>query len=119
MKQKKIVVVEDDCDLLFLLEKLFEKEGYKVVCLPDWSAVVNNANFEWPDLFLLDKEMVFIDGISICHYLKSNPKTENIPIIMMSGTSQFEAKAYQAGVKYFLEKPVDINKIFQVVHSLL
>ena len=116
---KKIGIVEDDGDLLFLLKKVLLKEGYKVDCFQDGSVIFNNHGYPWPDLFLLDKKTQFVYGLTICKFLRSNKATAEIPIIIMSGTSQFEKDAFQAGADYFLEKPIDINKFLTLLNSLL
>src|SRR5687768_9682628 len=118
-KNKKIVVIEDDADLLFLLEKVLVKAGYQVECFLNGSTIVNNQNYAWPDLFILDKEMEFMNGIEISHHLKSNKKTEAIPVVMMSGNQESENAALEAGADYFLEKPLNIKRVLQVTHSLI
>jgi len=116
---KKIVVVEDDADLLFLLGKVLAKAGYQVECFLNGSTIVENQNYAWPDLFILDKEMEFMDGIEISHYLKSNKQTEAIPVVMMSGSKENENAALKAGADYFLEKPLNIKRVLQITHSLI
>ena len=116
---KKIVVVEDDADLLFLLGKVLAKAGYQVECFLNGSTLVENQNYAWPDLFILDKEMEFMDGIEISHYLKSNKQTEAIPVVMMSGSKENENAALKAGADYFLEKPLNIKRVLQITHSLI
>jgi DNA-binding response OmpR family regulator len=118
-KHKKIVVVEDDADLLFLLGKVLRKAGYEVECFLNGSTIVENQNYAWPDLFILDKEMEFMDGVEISHRLKSNKKTQAIPVVMMSGGKENENAALQAGADYFLEKPLNINRVLQITHSLI
>lgn len=113
---KKVVIVEDDPDLLFLLGKVLMQAGYRVECLRD-GTIILNSNFVWPDLFILDKKMESMDGITITKYLKSNKRMQ-IPIVMMSGTQEFAHKAFQAGVDYFLEKPLNIKKLLKIVDSL-
>jgi len=117
--KKKIVIVEDDADLLFLLGKVLMKAGYRVECFLNGSTLVENKNYPWPDLFILDKEMEFMDGIEISSYLKSNKETEAIPVVMMSGAQENKNAALQAGADYFLEKPLNIKRVLQIIHSLI
>jgi DNA-binding response OmpR family regulator len=116
---KKIVVVEDDADLLFLLGKVLKKAGYHVEGFLNGSTIVSNKNYPWPDLFILDKEMEFMDGLEISNYLKSNKQTEAIPVVMMSGAKENENAALQAGADYFLEKPLNIKRVLKIIHSLI
>jgi DNA-binding response OmpR family regulator len=115
--KKKIVVVEDDPDLLFLLGKVLSRVGYHVECLRDGSIILN-ADFVLPDLFILDRQLGCVDGIMITKYLKSFGQQQR-PIVMMSGTKEYERHALIAGVDYFLEKPLNIKNLLQIVESLL
>ncbi len=118
-KNKKIVVVEDDEDLLFLLGKVLAKAGYEVECFPNGATIIESQNYAWPDLFILDKEMEYMDGVEISHRLKSNKQTEAIPVVMMSGSRENENVALRAGADYFLEKPLNIKRVLQITHSLI
>jgi DNA-binding response OmpR family regulator len=116
---KKIVVVEDDADLLFLLGRVLKKAGYHVEGFLNGSTIVSNKNYAWPDLFILDKEMEFMDGLEINNYLKSNKQTEAIPVVMMSGAKENENAALKAGADYFLEKPLHMKRVLKIIHSLI
>jgi DNA-binding response OmpR family regulator len=115
--KKKIVVVEDDPDLLFLLGKVLSRVGYHVDCMHDGCAILN-SEFVWPDLFLLDKQLECVDGITITKYLKSLDHQQR-PIVMISGTKEYEQHALQAGVDYFLEKPLNIKTLLRIIDGLL
>lgn len=115
---KKILIAEDDADLLFLLCKALNDAGYEVQCLNEASPIVNNLE-EWPSLFILDKEMKFIDGIAICKYLKLNKEARNIPIVMISGGYQFENKALKAGADCFISKPFNTAQLLKVIDTLI
>lgn len=116
-KPKKIVIVEDDCDLLFLLGKVFRQAGYAVDCLRDGSLILEGG-YSQTDLFVVDKASRYVDGLTICNYLKSQRRTKDIPVVMMSGTMQFETEALKAGVRCFLEKPLHLVNLLQTIKSL-
>jgi DNA-binding response OmpR family regulator len=111
---KKIVVAEDDQDILFILEMILNDAGYKVEALSDGRSIVAGQK-EWPDLFILDKDMPAIDGIAICKYLRLNDQTKEIPIIMISAYHKLKAKAASAGVNDFIEKPFDLKTLLSTV----
>lgn len=115
---KKILIAEDDSDLLFLLGKVLQDAGYVVQCLNEPSSIVSNVH-EWPSLFILDKEMKFIDGIAICKYLKLNKQARNIPIVVISGGYQFENKALKAGADCFIAKPFNTTHLLNVIETLI
>jgi DNA-binding response OmpR family regulator len=95
------------------------KAGYHVECFLNGSTIIENKNYAWPDLFILDKEMEFMDGLEISSYLKSNKETEAIPVVIMSGTQENENAALQAGADCFLEKPLNIKRVLRIIHSLI
>jgi DNA-binding response OmpR family regulator len=111
---KKIVVAEDDQDILFILDMILNDAGYKVEPLPEGSSIVSGKR-DWPDLFILDKNMPTIDGLAICKYLKLNEETKNIPIIMISAYHKLKKKAKEAGVDEFIEKPFELKDLLSTV----
>jgi CheY-like chemotaxis protein len=111
---KKIIVAEDDQDILFILNMILHDAGYQVETLKDGASIVAGKN-EWPDLFILDKDMPKIDGLAICKYLRLNQQTKDIPIIMMSAYHKMKEKAKQAGVNEFIEKPFELKTLLTTV----
>jgi DNA-binding response OmpR family regulator len=113
---KKIVIAEDDQDILFILDMILNDAGYKVQTLKEGSAIVE-GKLDVPDLFILDKEMPLIDGLAICKYLKLQNATKNIPIIMISAYHKLKKRARQVGVNAFIEKPFDIKHLLETIHK--
>lgn len=113
----KVLVMDDDSDLLMLLRVALGKAGYEVECLTDGCPVVNNR-IRIPDLFIIDKGLSIIDGVAICKFLKLKNETSSIPIVMISG-EEFREKALLTGADYFMAKPLEIKKLLQVIDSLL
>lgn len=117
-KQKKIIVVEDDPDSLFLICKVLERAGYNVECFQDGSHLLAVDNFDCASLFILDNNIGSVDGITVCKYLKQHSGAKLIPIIMTSGSLEFETIAMQSGVDYFLSKPLNMKSLLKIVGSL-
>ena len=115
---KKILVAEDDVDILFILNMILSKAGYKVEPLPEGTSIVHKRK-DWPDLFILDKDLPSIDGLAICKYLKLKEETKNIPIIMISCFHHLKNKAKAAGVDEFIEKPFEMNHLLSVVEKYI
>jgi DNA-binding response OmpR family regulator len=109
---------EDDQDILFILDIILNDAGYKVEALTEGTSIVNGKK-EWPDLFILDKDLPTIDGFAICKYLRLNEKTKNIPIIVISAYHKLKPKAIAAGANDFVEKPFDLKILFNVVGKYL
>ena len=112
-RKKRILIADDDQDLLVLLCRLLQRRGYEVLGLPDATTIVDDL-YEVPDLFILDKQMGLFDGLVICDYLRHQEKARHTPIVMISG-SDSKAQAQAAGVDCYLEKPLDMNKFLDVV----
>jgi DNA-binding response OmpR family regulator len=107
---KKILIAEDDADILFILDMILNAAGYKVEPLREGISIVNRTS-NWPDLFIIDKDMPTIDGLAICKYLKVKEETKDIPIIMMSAYHKLGTKAREIGVADFIEKPFEIQDL--------
>lgn len=104
MTKKKILIIEDDESIQEMLSLIFQKAGYEIEISADGQSIYSDTR-KWPDLFLLDKNLKGFDGLEICKFLKSNEKTRNIPVIMLSATPGVESLAYNAGADHFMEKP--------------
>jgi DNA-binding response OmpR family regulator len=115
---KKILIAEDDPDILFILDMILNDAGYKVEPLPEGSSIVEERK-DWPDLFILDKEMPVIDGLAICKYLKLQKETKNIPIIMISAYHKLKKKAREAGVDDFIEKPFELKYLLRTIEKYI
>jgi DNA-binding response OmpR family regulator len=111
---RKIVVAEDDQDILFILDMILNDAGYKVEPLKDATSIVAGRK-DWPDLFILDKDMPTIDGLAVCKYLRLNEQSKDIPIIMISAYHKLKAKARHAGVNDFIEKPFQLKTLLSTV----
>ena len=117
MKQK-ILVADDDPGIRDIFKIIFEKNGYAVELKEDASEILKN-NFTVPDIFLLDKLLSGIDGLDVCRFLKNNPGTSNIPVVMISASPDIGIVAAQAGADDFVEKPFDMNYLLQVIERNL
>lgn len=116
-KGKKIIVVEDDPDSLFLMGKVLENAGYFVECFQDGSHLFDAENYVLPDLFILDKKIGMVDGLKLCNYLKAQKVCKAIPVVMISGSPEFEIMAIREGADHFLIKPLKMSHLLKIVHS--
>jgi CheY-like chemotaxis protein len=112
--EKKIIVVEDDPDILFTVKMVLESGGYKVTALPSGKSIMH-GHHECPELFILDKRMPDMDGLDICKYLRSKPESKSTPVIIMSASPKFGPEAMAAGATGFLAKPFAIKDLLQIV----
>lgn len=89
--KKKILVVEDSPTQALHMQTLLEQEGLAVLLAPDGQAGLEMARRFCPDLIVLDVQMPGMNGFQVCRQLKSNPATEDIPIIMFTRHDEQEA----------------------------
>lgn len=108
---KRLLVVDDEPDILEFLQIILEEEGYEVVTSDKGEYLEQLHNGAFPHLILVDVLLSGKDGREIVKYLKSQPETKHIPIIMFSAHPSVEETARQAGAEDFLAKPFDVNML--------
>lgn len=106
-KPVKILVVDDEPDVVDLINNILLGENFEVICAYDGIAAIDYAESEKPDLVLLDIMMPMMSGYEVCQQIKSNPQTQRIPVICMSSAHTQEARSssIRAGASTLLVKP--------------
>jgi DNA-binding response OmpR family regulator len=117
IKQKRIMIADDDPGIVDAVEMLLEFEGYQVTSTVDGSTVLDMKD-ELPDLLLLDIWMSGEDGRDICKKLKSTDATKGIPVIMISASHDIKASAMAAGADDFLAKPFEMDDLLKKIEEL-
>jgi CheY-like chemotaxis protein len=115
---KKILVADDDPSILEAIELMLELENYEVETTVD-GEVIYKMEKDYPDLLLLDIWMSGQDGREICKYLKKDPHTKNIPIILISASKDIKKSAEESGADDFLAKPFEMDELLGKVDKLL
>jgi DNA-binding response OmpR family regulator len=116
---KRILVVDDEPDILEFLQVILEEEGYQVVTSQKAEFLDQLHNGGLPDLILLDVLLSGKDGREIVKYLKRKAETKAIPVIMISAHPSAEETARAAGADDFLAKPFDIEVLLaKIAHFL-
>ena len=110
---KRILIVDDDPDILEFLQVILEDEGYTVVTSDKGEYLEQLHNGGLPHLILLDVLLSGKDGREILKYLKIKPETKAIPVIMFSAHPNAEETARQAGADDFIAKPFDIDDLLE------
>jgi DNA-binding response OmpR family regulator len=116
--KKKILVADDDPGIRDILKIIFEKAGYEIELKEDGIDILNH-NYSVPDLFLLDKQLPGKDGLFICRFLKSQPATQHIPVVIISAATDLGKDARHAGADDFIEKPFDLNHLLVFIEQLI
>lgn len=117
----KILIADDVPANIDVLRRILESEGYNIYAAPNGKVLMDLALRAQPDLILLDIMMPEINGIEACRILKSNPKTQNIPVIFVSaknGGDEIET-SFAAGAADFIHKPFKQSEVLARVKNQL
>ncbi len=115
---KRIIIVEDDAAISDILRIVLEKNGYSVEEFIHGQPLMED-NVEWPDLFLLDKQLADVDGLEICRHLKHKPETRQIPVVILSATPNLHTLVREAGADAFIEKPFTTKTLLHTIERLI
>ena len=119
MKKKKILVCDDNMDILDITSMILEAEGFEVVTQVNSTALVAQALNERPDLMLLDLWMPFLPGDQLTRAIRHIPALANTPIIIFSAALHGKQMAAAAGANGFIEKPFDMHRLTRLITQTL
>jgi len=116
-----ILIIDDDIDTLKLVGIMLERKGFRILASTTGEKGLQLANKEYPDLVLLDVMIPDINGYEIARSIRTNPATENTPIIMFTARSQVDDKVegLEAGADAYITKPARPRELFAQVNSVL
>jgi DNA-binding response OmpR family regulator len=119
--KSRILVVDDEKDLVNLVRYNLEKEGFEVDCAYNGSSVLRDSQMALPDLIILDLMLPDRSGYDICRDLKANPATREIPIIMLTARSSEENRitGFECGVEDYVIKPFSPKELMFRVKAIL
>src|SRR5947199_51038 len=116
------VLVVDDVELnVKLLEAKLSSEYFEVIVADNGPVALELAESEMPDIILLDVMMPVMDGFEVCRRLKANPRTADVPVVMVTALSDVadRLRGLESGADEFLTKPVNDTALFARVRSLV
>jgi len=121
MASEKILIVDDDEDVLLIVQTILDNSGYSVVLARNGREGVEKAIESSPDLILLDVMMPELSGWEVCTTLKSAPETRQIPIAMLTVKSEIRdlITGMQVGADDYITKPFTRKKLLSTVRRLL
>jgi len=116
----KILLIEDDPNAREMLRFRLEKAGYTLSEAVDGDEGLLKS-LRRPDLILLDIRIPKIDGWQLCKMIKSDPRTRDLPVVMLTGCSQPIQEEYgrQCGADAYLTKPWDPNELLKLAQRLI
>jgi DNA-binding response OmpR family regulator len=117
-KLKRVMIADDDHAIVDAVMAMLEFGGYDVGFTYNGATILEMKE-DLPDLILLDIWMSGTDGRDVCKLLKQQESTKNIPVIMISASTDLEKSAKDAGANDFLEKPFDMDELFEKIDKHL
>lgn len=120
-KASRVLIIDDDSNARLALSRHLVHAGYEVREAPDGALGLRLALEDRPDLVILDIMMPGIDGLAVCRELRANPRTHEIPILLLTGLSDRETRSegIAAGADDFVSKPVFGAELLARVRNLL
>lgn len=117
---QRILVVDDNEDILEVLQLILEDFDYEVVTLSDGHLLFDKIKEQRPDLILLDIMIGNMDGRELCRDVKSQKETHTIPVILISASHNLSELLKQGSAPNdFLAKPFDISELLDKIHMQL
>jgi DNA-binding response OmpR family regulator len=121
MNNKRILVVDDEVDLVETIRFSLELDGYDVLVAYNGEEALNQARKENPDLILLDLMLPKLDGYKVCRLLKFDEKYKHIPILMLTAKIQEKDRAtgMETGANEYITKPFEMDELMKKVKNYL
>ncbi|WP_344973820.1 response regulator [Compostibacter hankyongensis] len=111
---KRILVIDDNKDILDLMRYVLEGEGYSVITGRD-SKPLRELHILCPDLILLDNRLADGSGGHFCQQLKADPSTRHLPVVLVSANTDLPGMATSCGADGYLSKPFNIRDLWELV----
>ena len=117
----KILIVDDEPDIVELLSYNLEKEKFSIVKAYDGEAALGLVRSEKPDLMILDLMLPKMNGLDVCKAVRRNPETANLPIIMLTAKGEEIDKiiGLEIGADDYITKPFSVKELIARVRALL
>ncbi|HKC65611.1 MAG TPA: response regulator [Pyrinomonadaceae bacterium] len=116
-----VLVVEDSVDSAVVISMDLQQQGYRVITASDGEQAVKIANKTNPDIILMDIEMPELDGLAATRRIREDEALQSVPIIAVTAfeTEGFQHAARDAGFDAYLTKPIDFEKLHELMRRLL
>ncbi len=118
--QPLVLVVEDFEDNRFMMRRLLEMSGYRVVEAVNGNQAVESAASEQPDIILMDLSLPQLDGLAATRRIREQQGARRVPIVAVSAhdSADFHAEALAAGCNEYVTKPIDFDQLVQLLSRL-
>jgi DNA-binding response OmpR family regulator len=118
---KRILVVDDDENILNLERTILEQKGFDVTGASGGAEALRLLAEKTFDLVLLDVMMPEVDGFTVCRKIKEDDRLKDLPVIFLTakGGGDALAEGFQSGAVMYINKPFTANKLLTIVHTML
>jgi len=112
---KKVIIYDDDSDLLEVCSMILEAKNFAVVTKDKCTEILSDIQEHNPDVILMDNWIPDIGGVKATRLVKNSVSFRHIPVIFFSANNNVNELAVEAGADYFLQKPFDISELENIV----
>jgi putative two-component system response regulator len=118
---KRILVVDDDENILSLEKTILEGKGFQVTRASGGAEALSLLQAGSFDLVLLDVMMPEVDGFTVCRKIKEDPRLKDLPVIFLTakGGGDALAQGFESGAIMYINKPFTANKLLTIVNTML
>jgi DNA-binding response OmpR family regulator len=113
----RILIVDDDQDILTLVKIALTMNNFMVEAIPRWEEIDNSILQFNPDLILLDVSLTGADGRDICKKIKEKEETKHIPVILFSANAKMEAYVQDCQATTFIAKPIELSYLLETIKT--
>ena len=107
---KKIVLIEDDAAIRDCFSLALDSTVYQTIAYETGNFMMQ-SNIETPDVFVIDKNLAGTNGLDICRFIKGSEQFHNVPVIMISASTNLEQAAHDAGADCAIAKPFSLKTL--------
>jgi DNA-binding response OmpR family regulator len=115
----KVLVVDDNEDILFMLKAMLQLKGYKVFAKETAANIESYIEELAPDVIVMDMLLSGMDGSEVCKQLKANSAISSIPVVMISALPTAKNICLEAGADFFVGKPFEMRDMFDAISEAL
>ena len=117
---KKVLIVDDEPNIIMSLEFLMKKNGYEVFIARNGAEAIKAVDRQHPDIVILDIMMPQVDGYEVCEYIKQQKTPSEAKVIFLSakGKESDIAKGYEVGADFYMTKPFSTKNLVNKINEL-
>jgi DNA-binding response OmpR family regulator len=121
MQKNRILIVDDEPDIVQALQTRLEQENFKCLTAYDGNRGLELARAQKPDLIILDVMVPNLDGYKVCRLLKFQKELKRIPIIMLTARDKAEDRLLgeQTNIDYYMTKPFSLDRLVATIKQFL